>query len=189
MHCGRESNMPERSDKPIVLPAPSSKNEAKGGGPERRTQARYAFTAAAEVFDLRSQTRVTGRCSDLSVGGCYVDTISPFAVGTAVRVRLAYDSREFESAAVVTYAHVSMGMGIAFSGIKREYQDVLRSWLAGLSGEQLEEPSPSEAAGETEPVEPNANMQLVLTELVTLLIRKKLITEKEGAGLLHQMFR
>jgi hypothetical protein len=181
--------MPQRSDMPIVLSAPSPKDQAKGGGPERRTQARYAFTAAAEVVDLRSQTRVTGRCSDLSSGGCYVDTISPFAVGTAVRVRLAYDSREFDAAAVVTYAHVSMGMGLAFTGIQREHQDVLRSWLAGLSGEQPESPTLSQAAGEAEPAEPHANMQLVLTELITLLIRKKLITEKEGAGLLHQMFR
>jgi hypothetical protein len=181
--------MPERSDMPIVLPAPSPQDQAKGGGPERRAQARYAFTAAAEVVDLRSQTRVTGRCSDLSSGGCYVDTISPFGVGTAVRVRLVYDSREFDAAAVVTYAHVSMGMGLAFTGIKREHQDTLRSWLAGLSGARPEELAPSKAAGETESVEPDANMQLVLTELITLLIRKKLITEKEGAGLLHQMFR
>jgi hypothetical protein len=30
---------------------------------------------------------------------------------------------------------------------------------------------------------------LALHELITLLIRKKLITENEGAGLLRQMFR
>ena len=32
-------------------------------------------------------------------------------------------------------------------------------------------------------------MRLVLNELITLLVRKKIITEIEGAELLRQMFR
>ena len=76
-----ESKMPERSDTPIVFPAPLREEPPKSGGPENRAQVRYPFTAAAEIFELRSQTRVTGRCSDLGAGGCYIDTLSPFAVG------------------------------------------------------------------------------------------------------------
>jgi hypothetical protein len=180
--------MPKRSDMPIVVPGPMPDSQAKGGGPERRKQVRFPFTAAAEVFDLRSQTRVNGRCSDLGSGGCYVDTLSPFVVGTVVRVRIVSDANEFEAAALVTYAHASMGMGLAFTEMKREHQDVLRTWIAGLSGEQ-----PDEAVVSPEPesgsIEGNASMQLILNELITLLIRKKLITENEGAELLRRVFR
>ena len=186
---GLESKMSERSDNPIVFPAPLNEETQTRGGPERRVQVRYPFTAAAEVHELRSQTRVTGRCSDLSPGGCYVDTLSPFAAGSAVRVRIERESREFEAAAVVTYAHISMGMGLAFTEIKREHQDVLRSWIADLSGEQPPEPVVSITERETGAIEENASMRLALNELVTLLVRKKIITENEGTALLRQMFR
>jgi PilZ domain len=186
---GLESKMSERSDKPIVFPAPLNEETQTSGGPERRVQVRYPFTAAAEVHELRSQTRVTGRCSDLSPGGCYVDTLSPFAVGSAVRVRIERELREFEAAAIVSYAHVSMGMGLSFTAIKREHQDVLRSWIADLSGEQPSEPVVSTTERETGAIEENANMRFVMNELITLLVRKKIITENEGSGLLRQMFR
>jgi hypothetical protein len=180
--------MSERSDMPIVLPAPLPEESAKGGGPERRAQVRFPFTAAAEVYELRSQTRVRGRCSDLSPGGCYVDTLIPFEVGAVVRVHIARDSREFEAAAVVTYAHVQMGMGLAFTEITRERQDVLRSWIAELSGKQPPEPAVSTSGPESGAMDAHANMRLVLNELIYLLVRKKIITEIEGAGLLRQVF-
>jgi hypothetical protein len=161
----------------------------KSGGPENRAQVRYPFTAAAEIFELRSQTRITGRCSDLGAGGCYIDTLSPFAVGAVVRIRMKNDTREFEAAAVVAYTHVSMGMGLAFTEIKREHQAVLRSWIGELSGEPVPEPAASATEPETGAVEGNANMRLVLNELIYLLVRKKIITENEGSALLRQMFR
>jgi hypothetical protein len=162
---------------------------AKGGGRENRAQVRFPFTAAAEVYELRSQTRLKGRCSDLSSGGCYVDTLSPFPLGAVVRVRIERDKREFEAEAVVAYAYVSMGMGLAFKEIKPEHEDVLRSWIADLSGEQPPEPATSTSERETEATEVNANVRLVLNELITLLVRKGMITETEGARLLRQMFR
>ena len=104
MVCRLGNKMSERSDMPIVFPAPLPEEHAKGGGPERRAQVRYPFTAAAEVYDLGSQTRVTGRCSDLGPGGCYVDTLSPLVVGAVVKVRIERDMREFEASAVVLRA-------------------------------------------------------------------------------------
>lgn len=181
--------MPDRSDTPIVLPAPLREEPPKRGGTENRAQVRYPFTAAAEIYELRSQTRVSGRCSDLSAGGCYIDTLSPFAVGAVVRIRLNHDTREFEAAAMVAYTHVSMGMGLAFTEIKREHQAVLRSWIADLSGQKPSEPAESAAEPETGAIEANANIRLVLNELVYLLVRKKVITENEASGLLRQMFR
>ncbi len=179
--------MSERSDNPIVIPDPLPDEQAKDSGPERRVLVRYPFTAAAEVYDLRSQTRVIGRCSDLGPGGCYVDTLSPLEVGCVVRVRIERDMREFEAVAVVAYAHASMGMGLAFTEIKREHQDVLRSWVAELSGEK----SPKGEVSYTghEAGLRSANVGQILNELINLMVRKKLITENEGAGLLRQMFR
>jgi hypothetical protein len=184
--------MSPRSDMPTVLPASANKKSPNDSTPERRGQPRYPFTAAAEAYEPRAQLRVTGRCSDLAPGGCYVDTISPFPVGTVIKIRLVRDSREFEASAVVKYAHPSMGMGLAFSEIKRENQEILRIWIAELSGEQPPETVAvtAEPEPETKPmVEENASLRLAFNELVNLLVRKKTITENEGAVLLRQLFR
>jgi hypothetical protein len=181
--------MSERSDVPITFPVPSGEERPKNGRPENRAQVRFPFTAAAEVYELRSETSVKGRCSDLSSGGCYVDTLIPFAVGAVVKVRIERDAREFEAAAVVAYALVQMGMGLSFTEIKPDHQDLLRSWIGELSGEQA--PGPAGATTESGAGVPdaNANLRLVLNELIYLLVRKNIITENEGAGLLSQMFR
>ena len=181
--------MSEHSDEPIVLPAPLPVEPQKTGGRESRAQVRFPFTAAAEIYEIHSQTRLTGRCSDLSSGGCYIDTLIPFTVGSIVLLRMERDMREFEAAAVVAYAHVSMGMGLAFTEMKHEHQEVLRFWIAELSGEKPCEPAPSLLERETTVVDADANMRLVLNELIYLLVRKNILTEDEGTALLHKMFR
>jgi hypothetical protein len=178
--------MSEPSDKPIVIPAPTPEKQSL---PERRREIRFAFTASAEVRDLRSQASVTGRCSDLGNGGCYVDTLAPFGVGSVVRVRLERDLREFEALAIVSYAHASMGMGLAFTEVKPEHQTVLRSWIAELSGEQpggREAPAAGPEAGLLATME---NLRQAVNELVNLMARKKLLTENEAAGLLRHLLR
>jgi hypothetical protein len=65
----------------------------------------------------------------------------------------------------------------------------LRSWIADLSGELSREPAASQAEPVAGAIEANANMRFVMNELITLLVRKKIITENEGSGLLRQMFR
>jgi hypothetical protein len=181
--------MSERSDMPVVFPASSPEEPAQSGVPENRAQVRFPFSAAAEICEVRSQARVTGRCTDLSAGGCYVDTLSPFAVGAIVKVRMESDMRVFEAAAVVTYAHVSMGMGLSFTEVKREYRGVLRAWIAELSGERVPEAAASPTEPEAGVTEADANARFVMNELIYILVRKKIIGENEGAELIRKMLR
>jgi hypothetical protein len=181
--------MSERSNTPFTLSAPLTDAQAKMENPERRNGVRYPFTGSAEVYELRSKTLVTGRCSDLSAGGCYIDTLSPFPIGSAVKVRMERDSRRFEATAKVAYAHVQMGMGLSFTEVRQEYQPVLRGWLKELSGDTSPEPEVSAKEPENGATGANSNLHLVVNELVSLLVRKKILTEAEGTGLLRQMLR
>jgi hypothetical protein len=198
--------MSKYADKsPTIWQGPAPKESSEAGVPERRVAQRFPCTATAEVVDLKSKARVTGRSTDLGLGGCYVDTLAPFAVGAAVQIRLARDKREMEATGMVTYALVSMGMGLSFTEIKPEHQAVLKAWIAELSGEK---PAVSESvppvpgqemharisydldpSPERGPAASAASNRQVLNELINLMVRKRLINEGEAAALLRQMYR
>lgn len=182
--------MSEQSDKPLnTLPGPESGASGSTGIDERRTSIRYPFTAAATVLDVHSQTRVVGRIGDLGAGGCYIDTLSPFSAATAVRVSLNRGKQQFEALATVTYSMQSMGMGLAFTEIKPEYRAVLEKWIAELNGEDSPEHEEiEEVFAETGTLTGIGTLRQVLNELINLMMRRKIISEKEGADLLRQMF-
>jgi hypothetical protein len=190
MGPARIYTMSNISDKPmIVVPGPMPIESEIGNGLERRRVVRYPFTAAAEIMDLRSHARVAGRSSDLGLGGCYIDILSPFTVGSAVRVRLEREQKVFEAMATVTNAQNSMGMGLAFTEVKPEHQAVLQAWVAELSGEALPKFDVAAAGPESGEISSVLNLQQALNELINLMVRKKVINESEGSALLRQLFR
>jgi len=181
--------MSKISDKPMgVAPGPMPAESEMGNGPERRRAVRYPFTAAAEIINLSSHARVAGRSSDLGLGGCYIDILSPFALGSAVLVRLERKKKVFEAMAKVMYAKYSMGMGLAFIEVKPEHQAVLQAWAAELSGEALPKFDVAAAGPESGNLSTVLSLQQVLNELVSLMGRKKLINETEGTALLRKLY-
>ena len=186
----RIQTMSKISDKPMgVVPDPMPAESEMGNGPERRRAVRYPFTAAAEIIDLSSHARVAGRSSDLGLGGCYIDILSPFALGSAVLVRLEREKKVFEAMAKVMYAKYSMGMGLAFTEVKPEHQAVLQAWVAELSGEALPKFVLATAGPESGNLSTVLSLEQVLNELVSLMVRKKLINETEGAALLRKLYQ
>jgi len=161
---------------------------------EQRSSVRYPFTAEADVTDLQSNARLSARTSDLARGGCFIDTISAFPIGTNVSLRLTNERRTFETRARVVYAQQGMGMGLAFAPLEPDQLWVLEKWLGKLSGElppELHEDEPM-ATVERAPVpETNASGEagLVLNELIIALIRKRVLTDSEGKQLLQKLVR
>ena len=96
---------------------------------ERRRTPRFPFIASAEVLAESTGSRMTIRISDLSVFGCYADTINPLPDGTTVRVRIFADTKTFEAPATVVFSHTHLGMGLAFRDVQPSSQDVLQHWL------------------------------------------------------------
>ncbi len=161
---------------------------------ERRAHARFPFTAGAEVLDARSGARLNARVSDLSRGGCYVDSISPFTVGTEVKLRITKDASSFSSQAKVVYSSVGMGMGLAFTVIEPEQRWILEKWLAELRGEpspepeSLEEPKSGPIVEQSETADSTRSEQsYVLNELIIALMRKRVLTDAEGKALLQKL--
>lgn len=95
----------------------------------KRREPRYAFIASAELFEAQTASRMSTQVSDLSRGGCYVDTINPLPDGTVVHIKIFTETHSFEADAAVVYSHAHLGMGMKFREIQPQSVEVLRLWL------------------------------------------------------------
>src|SRR6202522_4769165 len=96
---------------------------------ERRAAERHMFTAGAEVIELKSGARFSTRATDLGPGGCFVDTVCPFPVGSNVRVTLQKAKTTFQTAGTVVYSQHGLGMGISFDDQDEARRIALGEWL------------------------------------------------------------
>lgn len=94
-----------------------------------RREPRYPFIASAELLEANSGSRMSTRISDLSFGGCYVDTINPLPDGTVVQLKIFTETHLFEAPATVVYSHTHLGMGMQFREVQPKFEEVLRLWL------------------------------------------------------------
>lgn len=155
---------------------------------ERRGGIRYQITVSAEVVEIKSATRFSTRTTDLGPGGCFVDTLMPLPVGSAVRTRLSKDNVSFEAVGTVTFSQTGLGMGIAFDEMPPEKLAALDAWLVQLTTSHpaaLSERKPLASAPEDLRSGPGTRKQLDLTyRLIRLLIKRGVISERDAEALL-----
>lgn len=159
---------------------------------ERRSNPRYHFTATAEILDLGSRAQCSARTSDISLGGCFVDTTSPFAVGTVTKVRLTKERESLIAAAVVASSMTGMGMGLRFTNVEAQQSRVLEKWIGELSGElpkefeaDFDEANSSQAASDE--VRLQGEHQYILNELIVALMRRGILSEAQGKEMLRRL--
>jgi hypothetical protein len=98
---------------------------------DRRDAKRVPLILAAEVVEVQSGTRLSGRTSDVSRTGCYIDTLNPTPTGTVVRVKLAHEGAELDLLARIVYVSPRLGMGVRFDeSISPAQLAVLDRWLS-----------------------------------------------------------
>jgi hypothetical protein len=188
-----------------------TKLRAQGGGKERRAEPRYPVAAMAEATDAKTHTRITGRISDIGLGGCYFEVMRPFAMGADLHVRITRNEKSVSAKAKVLYSTGGMGMGLIFTSIAPEQRQILAAWVGELSGSgvaPLQESGPAshagaagagvpstangaelfhEAPGAAERTGMNEDPRNVLNELITLLMRNRVLTDTEGKNLLRKL--
>jgi hypothetical protein len=172
-------------------PRPDASTEAvtstpKSGGPpsiERRAATRLAFIAQAEVVDMHEGSRVKARTSDLSMQGCYIDTLNPFPIGAAVRVQVERNEQVLDMLGTVTSHHLGSGMGLVFADMTSAQREVLKHWL------QKSRPPVRTAFGGTVPpsLQPRYSADQDATRVVRLihaLVHKGLLSQSEANEIL-----
>jgi len=109
---------------------------------ERRSAPRYTVIMDAQVMDLLSHSTVKLRCSDISLTGCYLDTLNPMDPGTPITVRLEHSMHVFEAQAKVAYMVPCLGMGVAFAQpIPADQLLVLSEWIGQAAAAANPQPS------------------------------------------------
>jgi hypothetical protein len=160
---------------------------------EKRKFPRFPFSATVEVIDTHADIRIIGRLSDISQSGCYVDTISPFAQGATVSLKITRGSQSFKTLAEVVYSTMGMGMGLLFTTTEPDQLRALGYWLSELRGEKVIEqpPAPITAAPQVVPSKAaNGNdqeLRQIVGELVALLNGKSILDDSEGMALLREL--
>lgn len=99
---------------------------------ERRRAPRCSLIASVEVIELRNDSHLRARISDLSLVGCYLDTINPFPAGTEIKINISHNDATFSALGVVAYSQANMGMGIRFTDVQLDQHAVLEQWLVEL---------------------------------------------------------
>ncbi|MGD0402893.1 MAG: PilZ domain-containing protein [Candidatus Acidiferrales bacterium] len=112
---------------------PSHPVGGSGKYSNRREVPRFSLIAVAVLREPESDTKISGRISELSRKGCYVDTLISLPEGTNLEVRISRDQGVFDSLAKIIYVQHGMGMGLAFVNPADEQLKILDSWLEELS--------------------------------------------------------
>ena len=100
---------------------------------ERRRAPRYRFVANAEVVELRSDAHFKARTSDVSLLGCYVNSVNWLPAGTDIQLRVTHNDTTFTALATVARSEPAMGMGVRFTVVESDQRTVLKNWLADPS--------------------------------------------------------
>ncbi len=96
---------------------------------DRRRGPRYSFIASAELIEQRADVRIASRVSELSMGGCYLDMMNPFPMGTSVLVKISAGNDFFQAKAKIVYSQMNMGAGVVFQEFDQASRIVLERWM------------------------------------------------------------
>ena len=112
--------------------SPGSPNNSATPSGERRAVPRYAFVATTELTDAANSVKLSGRVTEISRHGCYVDIANTLPVGTTLNVRISRDQGAFVTPGKILYVQEHIGMGVAFLETPKDQLEILDSWLAQL---------------------------------------------------------
>jgi hypothetical protein len=98
----------------------------------RRKFARHRISYPLELRDERVNTPMRVNATDISGNGCYVETVMPLPVATALRVDLWIEQERLSPSGVVRTRDPGVGMGIEFTGLPEESKKRFQAHLDTL---------------------------------------------------------
>ena len=97
-------------------------------GPDRREYLRVKVSVPVEIQTEAGDAPIRGATSDLSLSGCYIETIFPFPIGTNLDLQLSLETTVLIAATVVT-CDPQVGNGMRFTKMLPEDREALKAFL------------------------------------------------------------
>ena len=120
--------------------------------PERRDQPRIKVKVPVELHFEDNDTPFRCATSDLSMLGCYIETLYPFPVDTPVELKLEANATLLILGKIVT-CDPQVGNGIQFSKMLPEDLEELRMFLENIQKETEEREAAEIEAAQKKPGE------------------------------------
>jgi hypothetical protein len=130
------------AEKIVVEPTSESK------GRDNRKFVRHKIFFPVEIgFEDESRARMQTNATDIGGRGCYVETMMPLAIGTAVQVMFWMNDEKIRASGIVRTCDPHMGMGIEFISLDDTIQQKLQQFIETLDTEAADSnPTGAEAA-------------------------------------------
>jgi PilZ domain len=92
---------------------------------------RFAFDARAEVVFEKPTDTLSGRVTELSFRGCFVELSKALQEKQHVLLKICHSEEFFEAPAEVIYVRPN-GAGVVFADMKPVFRQVLQSWILSV---------------------------------------------------------
>ncbi|MBZ5722532.1 MAG: PilZ domain-containing protein [Acidobacteriia bacterium] len=112
---------------------------AVAGGHNKRKFVRHKITFPIDIRDERGGgSHMQTSATDISGRGCYVETLLPLPLGTAVEITFWMESEKIHTAGMVRASDPGVGMGIEFVGLddvtQQRFQRLIERLDTGVTG-------------------------------------------------------
>lgn len=95
----------------------------------RRKSSRHRFHCPVRIREHGLDAVLTAAVSDISLDGCYVETLQPFPMGARLELTMVYAESEIRVRGNVCSVHARTGMGVSFTEIdeasRKRLEDVV----------------------------------------------------------------
>jgi diguanylate cyclase (GGDEF)-like protein/PAS domain S-box-containing protein len=119
---------PQTRQLTIIAPQTTPKTMSASNRDNRREYARIKVSVPFEIQADAGDGPARGATTDLSLSGCYIESIFPFPIGTKLDIQLSIQTTVLISAIVVT-CDPQVGNGIRFNTMLAEDREALAAFL------------------------------------------------------------
>lgn len=115
-----------------AAPAPGTADPSMRQTSVGRAQRRFIRYICSGGAKVGAPGTVPGwtRLKNISLGGCYLETASPMAIGTPLNLQIGCEGLQFQAAGIVKCSHPGFGMGVEFTKLANEARASLEHWSA-----------------------------------------------------------
>ena len=118
---------------------------------EERRHVRFNCSGTARIWEQGQEFSISARVNEISLGGCYIETMFPLRLATCVRLELSINHLSISLEGMVRNSQPNFGMGIEFMRIALAEEEKLQRVIGEVSGAV---PAVAQAAPASPPASP-----------------------------------